>query len=153
MKCLRMSVYAYALAALAHWAAAGDAPDRFLPAESLNLKLAAPIDTWDEAIPLGNGLLGGLLWGGDGDGPPLLDRGDLWDLRVQERVQRRIAPGRRSRDSWPRRTKTELVRRFDAPYYAPWPTKLPGGRLELSLDPSQRVASVHARSRPCRGPG
>jgi len=30
---------------------------------SLVLVLAAPITTWDEAVPLGNGLLGGLLWG------------------------------------------------------------------------------------------
>ena len=34
-----------------------------LPDSALNLKLAAPIASWDEAIPLGNGLLGGLLWG------------------------------------------------------------------------------------------
>ena len=39
------------------------------------------------------------------------------------------------------KNQAELVRRFDAPYNAPWPTKLPGGRLELSLDPSQRVTS------------
>ena len=32
-----------------------------LPEASLNLKLKAPIDTWDEAVPLGNGMLGGLL--------------------------------------------------------------------------------------------
>ena len=31
----------------------------------LNLTLTAPIGTWDEALPLGNGLMGGLLWGGD----------------------------------------------------------------------------------------
>ena len=40
-----------------------DARDRFLPPEVLNLELVAPIGTWDEAIPLGNGLMGGLLWG------------------------------------------------------------------------------------------
>ena len=32
-------------------------------AGSFELKLQAPITTWDEAIPLGNGMLGGLLWG------------------------------------------------------------------------------------------
>ena len=32
-----------------------------LPDESLNVKLTAPIRTWDEAVPLGNGLLGGLV--------------------------------------------------------------------------------------------
>ena len=47
------------LASIAASAAAADHADAgFLPADSLNPKLAAPIDTWDEAIPLGNGLLG-----------------------------------------------------------------------------------------------
>ncbi|WP_213581617.1 hypothetical protein [Paenibacillus sp. J2TS4] len=39
------------------------------------------IDRWDEALPLGNGWIGCLLWG---NGAPLrfsLDRADLWDLR------------------------------------------------------------------------
>ena len=45
------------------------------------LHFETPSQTWDEAIPLGNGLLGALVWG---DGAPLkisLDRTDLWDLR------------------------------------------------------------------------
>ena len=54
------------------------------PAAASDLRLAAPIATWDEAIPLGNGLLGGLLWGGGADHRInlSLDRGDLWDLRA-----------------------------------------------------------------------
>ena len=32
---------------------------------SFQLNLQAPIDKWDEAIPLGNGMTGGLLWGAD----------------------------------------------------------------------------------------
>ena len=52
-----------------------------LPDASLNQKLQAPIKTWDEAIPLGNGLLGGLVWGEDNILRLSLDRGDLWDER------------------------------------------------------------------------
>ncbi|HQL96130.1 MAG TPA: glycoside hydrolase N-terminal domain-containing protein, partial [Candidatus Hydrogenedentes bacterium] len=40
-----------------------------------------PATVWDEAFPLGNAILGALVWG---DGTPLrisLDRTDLWDLR------------------------------------------------------------------------
>lgn len=47
----------------------------------MDLKLTAPIDTWDEALPLGNGLMGALLWGGDGTIRISLDRVDLWDER------------------------------------------------------------------------
>ena len=40
-----------------------------------------PVDRWDEAVPLGNGMMGILVWG---NGNPLilsLDRADLWDDR------------------------------------------------------------------------
>ena len=46
------------------------------------LLLAAPISRWDEAIPIGNGLLGGLLWGEQSRLVLSLDRGDLWDERL-----------------------------------------------------------------------
>lgn len=36
---------------------------------------------WDEAIPLGNGISGTLIWQKDGNLRLALDRADLWDLR------------------------------------------------------------------------
>jgi alpha-L-fucosidase 2 len=57
-----------------------------LPDTSLNVKLTAPIRTWDEAVPLGNGLLGGLLWGETNLLRLSLDRGDLWDLRTPPEI-------------------------------------------------------------------
>jgi len=83
---------------------------------------------------LGNGKLGGLLWG-SGDTLRLsLDRGDLWDLRTPEiytrddwnyaTLQRLVAEG----------NQEELVKLFDAPYVqVPYPTKLAVGRLVLRL--------------------
>src|SRR5215471_8320772 len=56
-----------------------------LPDSSLDLNLKAPIASWDEAIPLGNGLLGGLLWGEGSIIRFSLDRGDLWDERPSPR--------------------------------------------------------------------
>ena len=110
------------------------------PSPRSNPHLVAPIATWDEAIPLGNGLLGGLLWGGDSRLNISLDRGDLWDLRPAARygsdgyrwadVQRLVA----------QRKEDSLHLRFDEPYdRIPYPTKLPGGRVVITLDPS-RVA-------------
>jgi hypothetical protein len=49
---------------------------------SFQLKLQAQIDKWDEAIPLGNGLTGGLLWGEGNEIRLSLDRGDIWDNRA-----------------------------------------------------------------------
>jgi alpha-L-fucosidase 2 len=51
------------------------------PRPEHGLRYTTPAPVWDEALPLGNGLLGALVWG---DGKPLrisLDRTDLWDLR------------------------------------------------------------------------
>jgi len=105
-----------------------------------SLRLEAPIATWDEAVPLGNGLTGGLLWGENGTVRLSLDRGDLWDLRTPETykepgwnyatIQRLVAE----------RNQAELVRRFDAPFeQVPHPTKLPGARLEVTLDDGKRL--------------
>jgi len=104
-------------------------------AATSDLRLAAPIERWDEALPLGNGLLGGLVWGGGDTLNVSLDRGDLWDLRIPAvlqgadwtfaTVRRLVAAGHHQR-------RVEL---FDDPYdRIPYPTKLPGGRLVVVLD-------------------
>ena len=117
-------------------------PASRLPDASLNLKLTAPIDTWDEAIPLGNGTMGVLLWGEGSTLRLSLDRGDLWDerpspkyLAVKDRfnwanMQRLVAENKMD----------EFNEVFDSNYdYNNSPTKLPAGRLELTLDPCQTV--------------
>ena len=50
-----------------------------------NIKSKKAITSWDEALPLGNGKLGCLLYG---DGPIRLslDRVDLWDTRVNPKT-------------------------------------------------------------------
>ena len=53
--------------------------DTSVPGHDLEFSCLAT--TWDEAIPLGNGILGALVWQ-KGDNLRLsLDRADLWDLR------------------------------------------------------------------------
>jgi len=113
-----------------------------LPDASLNLKLAAPIKTWDEAIPLGNGAMGVLLWGESNTLRLSLDRGDLWDERPSK-------PFTEVRDKFNWRTMQQLVASnrmdefndiFDSNYdYNGSPTKLPAGRVEITLDESQTV--------------
>ena len=113
-----------------------------LPDPTLNLKLAAPITTWDEAIPLGNGLMGGLLWGEGNLIRLSLDRGDLWDERpapgdplskfTYAQMVRLVAEQKNS----------EIARIADAQGYdQKHPTRIPAGRLEITLDPSQQVQS------------
>ena len=97
------------------------------PTTDQNLVLTAPINKWDEAIPLGNGLMGGLLWGSENTIRLSLDRGDLWDERPAGET-----------DWWKTRT-WKIGGDWDAPYNGKTPTKLPGGRLEITLDPAQRI--------------
>lgn len=115
-----------------------------LPEPDLNLRLAAPIQTWDEAVPLGNGLFGVLLWGEGNTLRLSLDRGDLWDERPSPA---HVAV----RDRFNYATMQQLVaeknigefnRIFDSNYdYNFAPTKLPAGRIEITLAPGQRSRS------------
>lgn len=97
------------------------------------LSLQAPVPSWDEAIPLGNGLMGGLMYGSGTELRISLDRGDLWDERPSPLLKREEFTWRhwlelRSQGKW-----AEIDDCFDKPYAHPTPTKLPGGGLELNL--------------------
>jgi len=116
-----------ALALLA-WPAAAK-PEPTPPGTNLNLHLAAPINSWDEAVPLGNGLMGGLLWGDQHRLRLSLDRGDLWDERP--RIEK----------EWWKRRNWKAGGDWDEPYNGVTPTKLPAGRLEILLNPGQTIGS------------
>ena len=132
---LGLAVYALAACCAAPGAETGPAskaslPDNpSLPQATLNLRLTAPINSWDEAIPLGNGLMGGLLWGDKNVVRLSLDRGDLWDERPYA-----------EREWWKNRN-WKKGGDWDGPYNGVTPTKLPAGRLEITLDPSQSLSS------------
>lgn len=98
------------------------------------LVLPGPITAWDEALPLGNGLLGLLVWGGKKRIQVSLDCADLWDTRTPEAFQR-------SDWNWTellgliRKQKWDIINeRFCRPGVAfPYPSKLPAGRLFIDL--------------------
>jgi len=102
--------------------------------------------SWDEAIPLGNGLIGALIWQKGGTLRFSLDRADLWDLRpVQEfsRPEFRFAWVREQvlKDDY--KPVQELG---DVPYERdPAPTKIPAGALEFDLSQMGKVAAVDLR--------
>ncbi len=143
------------LSAIAPAAAPAAEPDLLglgpAPEAKLNLRLKAPINTWDEAVPLGNGLLGGLLWGKGNLIRLSLDRGDLWDERP--------APGIKPEEfNWAhvislvRAGKAAQANRImDYPYSRPHPTKLPAGRLEIELDGPATVESFELDLASARG--
>ena len=108
------------------------------PASS-SLELAAPIDRWDEAVPLGNGLMGGLLWGGGNVLRLSLDRGDLWDLRVPKSLMAGGLTWAKMRDLVSEGNQARISELVDEPFHLPNPTKLPAGRLTLTLPSPRQV--------------
>lgn len=97
------------------------------------LKFNREIKSWDEAVPLGGGNLGCLIYGKE----PLrlhLDRIDLWDEREAPETKEsgfcyenlvRLARSGKKEDF------AEHNRLFDAPYSHITPTKITAGALEL----------------------
>ena len=97
-----------------------------------DLSINEAIMEWDEAIPMGNGLFGCLVWG---DGFPLrfsLDRGDLWDTRMppdldlKEFNYKNLIRFVRNKD------KESIIQKFENIYSNPFPTKIAAGRLQLN---------------------
>lgn len=98
-----------------------------------NLKSDKLAERWDEAMPLGNGMVGALVWQKDDKLRLSLDRADLWDERqaldlskfdfkwVEEMVKKKdYAP---------------VQKLGDNPYGDfPYPTKLPAAALEFDMD-------------------
>jgi alpha-L-fucosidase 2 len=127
----------FSVAALAKEGAAAPAGDRH------DLFFNALARSWDEGIPLGNGLLGTLVWQ-KGDSLRLsLDRADLWDLRPVKEFE-----AGRFRFSWVRaqilnRDYDPVHEMGDVPYDRdPAPTKIPAGALEFDTAALGEVESV-----------
>lgn len=101
-------------------------------------------ENWDEGLPLGNGFMGSLVYGGT----PLkitADRTDLWDLRPNETTQesgftyenlKRFVKSGKAED-W-----QEYRRLFDKIFMGkPYPSKITAGRIEIEFLPKAKNVS------------
>lgn len=99
---------------------------------------------WDEAIPLGNGMVGALVWEKEGKLRFSLDRADLWDLRPMENLN--IPEWKYSwvYEQWKSGDYKPVQERFDVPYdKSPAPSKIPGAALEFDVSGLGEVDYVH----------
>ncbi|MCP4644008.1 MAG: hypothetical protein GY851_26435 [bacterium] len=104
-----------------------------LPLSEHGLHYDTPATTWDEALPLGNGLLGALVWG---DGAPVsisLNRTDLWDLRPVPEFHTEEYSYALMREWEKEGREDDLKRVYEKPYNRPGPTKIPAGRLLVHM--------------------
>jgi alpha-L-fucosidase 2 len=99
----------------------------------MKINYSFPIARWDEGIPLGNGLLGAIVWGDTREIVLSLDQATLWDERIPESYNRKdwnfVEMLRMIREKkW-----AALSEKFESPGNDPWPTKLRACRLILRL--------------------
>ncbi|MDH7460586.1 DUF5703 domain-containing protein [Chitinophagaceae bacterium 26-R-25] len=105
-----------------------------------NLQSKQLAHRWDEAMPLGNGMLGALVWEKDGKLRLSLDRADLWD-------ERKALDLRKLNFKWVEqqvlKNDYDTVQRIgDAPYdRSPYPTKLPAAAMEFNINSFGKVVS------------
>lgn len=99
---------------------------------------------WDEAIPLGNGMIGALVWQKSDHLRFSLDRADIWDLRPMKGLHRPEFSYQWVVDHVNKKDYAPVQKYFDEPYdNEPAPSKIPGGALEFNTDGWGKIRSVN----------
>jgi len=99
--------------------------------------------SWDEAIPLGNGMLGSLIWRNGENLRISLDRADLWDLRPMKNLNLPEWKFKWVYEQWKNNTYKNVQDNFDAPYdQMPAPTKIPAGAFEFDIKSLGEIKEV-----------
>lgn len=97
--------------------------------------------TWDEALPLGNGMVGNLVWQKDNKLRFSLDRADLWDLRPMTDVDK--LSFKMIREQVDRNDYKIIQELGDVPYERePAPSKIPGAAIEFDVSTFGEVEST-----------
>lgn len=108
--------------------------------DTANLHFNNTIKNWDEAVPLGNGQLGCLIWDSSDKLRFTLDRSDLWDCSNTPENQKNFSYADII-NSVKKKKKGNLYKKYDACYFRPTPTKLPAGKIILDLGVRENVES------------
>jgi alpha-L-fucosidase 2 len=104
------------------------------PSRYQNLLFDELASSWDEGMPLGNGILGALIWEKDGKLRFSLDRADLWDLRPTANLDHENWTFKWVIDRWKNKKYSEVQQMFDLPYDRdPGPSKIPAGALAFPI--------------------
>ena len=109
-----------------------------------NLVFEQLSESWDEAMPLGNGIMGALIWEKDGKLRLGLDRADLWDLRSTPEFE---SPNFNFNFIYDQVVNKKDIgpvsQMIDNPYsYNAGPTKIPAGAIEFNIDKLGKVKQV-----------
>lgn len=115
----------------------------FSPTPQYNLKFNDLATTWDEAMPLGNGMLGALIWKKADKLRMSLDRADLWDLRPTDNLDKPEWSFKWVQEQWKNNTYQKVQKLFDEPYdNNAGPSKIPAAALEFNIAALGAIESV-----------
>lgn len=110
------------------------------PAAKHNLHFEKLAKVWDEALPLGNGTVGALIWEREGKLRFSLDRADVWDMRPMAGLHREEFSYKWVQEQVRKKDYKPVQQYFDAPYdREPAPSKIPAGALEFDLPTDWKV--------------
>lgn len=105
-----------------------------------NLRFSKLANRWDEAMPLGNGMLGALIWEKNQKLRLSLDRADLWDERKALDISKLTFKW--VEEQVIQKNYGAVQKIGDAPYdTSPYPTKLPAAAVEFDLAKLGKVVS------------
>jgi alpha-L-fucosidase 2 len=111
------------------------------PSAALNLTFNSIPDRWDRGFPLGNGMIGVLVWQQEGMLRLSVDRADLWDLRPTAELEKYSYKW-----AYQQRLKGEfdtVWKVADEPYDRDAaPTKIPGAAIEFDISKLGPVESA-----------
>ena len=100
-----------------------------------NLRFDTLAKGWDEALPIGNGMLGALIWEKNGNLRLSLDRADLWDERPMKGLHREEFSFKWVQEQVAKKQYDTVQKLFDHPYdREPAPSKIPGGAIEVPIN-------------------
>lgn len=98
--------------------------------------------SWDEGIPLGNGVVGALVWEKQERLRMSLDNVNLWDMRPMANLNTPDYKFSWVYEQWKNNNYKEVQNRFDVPYdNSPAPSKIPGAGLEFDIKNLGKIVS------------
>lgn len=113
------------------------------PARTHGLSFTALPSRWDEGIPLGNGIMGALVWQKEGKLRLALDRADLWDLRPVKEFEGPDYSFKFVCDAVANKNMKPVYDMIDARTSKDIaPSKIPAGALEFPIEQLGEVTSV-----------
>ena len=92
-----------------------------------------PFRSWDEGLPIGNGLIGAIIWGESSELVISLDQAMLWDERTPEAYGKKDWNFARMLRLIRAKKWKQVIGEFESPAHDPWPTKIRANRLILTL--------------------